>query len=244
MTAESLPARMLGVVRSPRRTLAAVAVEPRWAGVLIVTFVVSAAAAALLLETEVGRLALLDQWERAAIALGQPVDDARYAAMQAASEHGVGYAVLSSLATGPLLALVLAAAVRVAVRPGPGAGAAYQPLLAVAAHAGVILMLRQVVAAPVIYGRETLASPFTLALFFTTVDEASPLARLLGVIDLFVVWWIVVLAIGVSAVTHRPARRIAMVCLGIYVLLATALALTVALTGDALQLSFSPVLIR
>ena len=52
------------------------------------------------------------------------------------------------------------------------------------AYAGVILALRQVIATPVDYVRESIASPTTLVQFFSMLDEASPVARFLGVIDL------------------------------------------------------------
>ncbi|OFW14976.1 MAG: hypothetical protein A3H29_03220 [Acidobacteria bacterium RIFCSPLOWO2_02_FULL_67_21] len=230
---ESLAARMLGVVRSPRRTFEAVAAAPRWAGVLTLTCAVTAATAAAVFETEVGRLALLDQWERTAVAFGQRVDDATYAALAAASDQGAAYALASSLAMGPVLALGVAAAIRAAF--GSPGNAGFRHVLAVVAHAGVVLMLRQIVAVVLAYGRETLASPLTLGMLVTTLDEASPLARLFGIVDLFVVWWILVLAIGVSVLYRRPARGIALTLLGLYLLLAAALAAAMALSGDALS---------
>ena len=74
--AASLPARVTGVLRAPRATFAALARTPRWAAVMGLTLVVTFLSNAALLETEVGRLALIDQWERTAVAFGQPVDDA------------------------------------------------------------------------------------------------------------------------------------------------------------------------
>ena len=101
----------------------------------------------------------------------------------------------------------------------------------VVSYAGVILALRQVIATPVDYVRESIASPTTLVQFFAMLDEASPLARFLGVIDLFVVWWIVVLAIGVSVLYQRPTRRLALAFTGAYVALALLAALAMAVSG-------------
>ena len=228
---DSLPARAMGVLRSPRATLEAVAAKPRWKGVLAFTFIVSAVSSALLLGTEVGQLALLDQWERTAIAFGQPVNDAQYAAMVEASRNGgIAYAVASSLASGPLVACVLAAVLFAVFRRG-SAGVSYQQVLAVVAHAGVILAVRQVIAAPVNYARETLASPTTATLFVTMLDEASPVARFFGVIDLFVLWWIGVLAVGMSVLFRRPARPLAIIFVGAYITLALILAIVMAVTG-------------
>jgi hypothetical protein len=222
---------VIGVIRSPRATLEAVAVEPRWGGMLAFAFTVATISSVLLLSTEVGQLALVDQWERTAVAFGQPIDDAQYAAMVEASRTGgIAYAVVSSLLSGPVLAAALAALFYVVFRRA-AAGVSYRQVLAVVAHAGVILAARQVIAAPVDYARETLASPTTAALFFTMLDEASPVARFFGVIDLFVLWWIGVLAIGMSVLYRRPARTLAIVFVGAYVTLALILAIVMAVTG-------------
>jgi hypothetical protein len=195
------------------------------------TFIVSAVSSAILLATDVGQLALVDQWERTAIAFGQPVDDAQYAAMLEASEtSGVAYALASSLLSGPVLAVALAALLYLLYRRD-ATGVTYRQVLAVVVYAGVILAVRQVVAAPVNYARETLASPTTATLLFTMLDEASPLARFFGVIDLFVLWWVGVLAVGMSVLTRRPARTLAVTFVGAYIALALILAIVMAVTG-------------
>ncbi|MSO81931.1 MAG: hypothetical protein EXQ53_01345 [Acidobacteria bacterium] len=256
--AGSLFARVVGTIRSPRATCETVARAPRWCGVLTLTFLVTTGCTALLLETDAGQLALLDQWERAVFALGQTIDDVQYAAMEDASRHGTAYAALSSLVGGPFLVAGLSALIftvfrpsrvvgrvarRVAKRPdepvlvGRSASAdrlgavTYRQVLALVSHAGVILALRQVVAAPVAYARETLASPLTMGVFASALNEASALARFLGILDLFVIWWLIVLAIGVSVLYRRPAPRLAAVFVGAYVTLAVVLTAVMAVTG-------------
>jgi hypothetical protein len=192
---------------------------------------VTALSAAIVLETDVGQLALLDQWERTASAFGRPLNDAEYDALADASRSGIAYAVVSAVAIGPLLVLALSAVLFLAFRTAAPGTVTFRQVLAVAAHAGVILALRQVVAAPVAYASETLMSPITLAMFFRMLDEASPLARFFGIIDLFVVWWVFVLAIGMSVLYKRPARRLAGVFVGAYVTLALVLTAVMAATG-------------
>jgi hypothetical protein len=108
---------------------------------------------------------------------------------------------------------------------------AYTQVLAVVAHASVILALRQVVAAPLIYARETLASPLTLRPLFSGLDDTSLPARFASAIDLFVVWWIVVLALGMSVLYRRPARGLAVRLLGVYTAMGAILAAAMALLG-------------
>jgi hypothetical protein len=229
--ADSLAGRIVGVLRAPRATFNAIAANPRAIDVLSLSYAVMFLASAAVLSTEVGQLALVDQWERTAIAFGQPVDDARYAAFQQASENGVGYAALSALAGGPVLAFGISALL-LGVFTGVLRGRArFSQVFAVVAHAGVILALRQLVAAPLAYSRETLASPTTLSAFFSMFDEASPLARFFGIIDIFVVWWVVALALGVSVLYRRPARPLVLAFIGAYIAVALVLALVMALAG-------------
>ena len=223
--------RALGIIASPRATFEAVAQTPRWLGVLVLTFLVAAGSSAIVLETDVGQVALLDQWERTASAFGRTVDEAEYAAMADASRNGAAYAAVSACMSGPLLALALSGVLFVVFRDAAAGGVTFTQVLAVVAHAGVILALRQLIAAPIAYASETLASPVTMGLFFPVLDEASPFARFFGIIDLFVVWWALVLAIGMSVLYRRPARRLAGVFVGAYVTLAVVLTAVMAATG-------------
>jgi hypothetical protein len=197
------------------------------------TFLLNAGISAAVFETEVGRFALLDRWERTAVALGYDVTDSQYAAMAAASERGALYAVVSAFADGPLLTVVLSGCLLIGFRRTGSARVDYGRLLAVVAHAGVVLTLRAIVAAPLAYARETLASPLTLRFAVSGLDEASLAARVAGAVDLFVVWWILVLAIGASAVSGRPARRLAAIGLGAYLAAAGVVGIATTLLSGA-----------
>jgi hypothetical protein len=222
-----------GVLTRPRATFEALAAAPRSADVLVLVFVAASAATALVLETDTGALALLDQLERTTSAFGARVDEARYAELQALSAHGTTYALATSMIGGPLVATGLSAALVWTLRGPAVRQVAYRQVLAMASHAGVILGLRQVVAAPLVYARETMASPLTLSLFLGLLDDASPLARFAGMIDLFVIWWVAVLAIGVSVLYQRSVLRVAAVFAGVYALLAGLIAVVMALVGGA-----------
>lgn len=228
---KSFPARILGVLLAPRATFRVVARTPSWLAVLLASCLVGAVSSAVVLETTVGRFALLDRWERTAVAFGQSIDDSRYEAMRRASEYGALYAAASAFATGPVLALVLSGLLFLSFRTPASATVAYTQVLAVVAHASVILALRQVVAAPLIYARETLASPLTLRPLFSGLDDTSLPARFASAIDLFVVWWIVVLALGMSVLYRRPARGLAVRFLGVYTAMGAILAAAMALLG-------------
>ena len=231
-----LAARVYGVIRRPRVTFSTMVQRPSWVPVLTATTAVMFLCGFAFLRTDVGQQALVDQWERTSTAFGQTVDDEGYAQMERTARSGgfeVFYAATTALASGPALVFVVSALLFVLLkrRERPGSRPSFVQVLAVASYASVILALRQVVATPVDYLRESIASPTTLVQFFSMLDEASPLARFLGIMDLFVIWWIVVLAVGVSVVYQRSTRSLALVFTGAYVVLALLAALAMAVSG-------------
>jgi uncharacterized protein (TIGR03382 family) len=229
---QSLPGRIIGMVIRPRATFHEIVAAPRWVGVMVATTVAAALSGALLMETAVGRQALVDQWERTAIAFGQQVDDASYAQLQALSRNGPIYAAVTAVVTGPGVTFAVAGLLLAALG-GRRSGVSFRQVLAVVAHAAVIPALRHVVSAPLNYIRETTASATALGVWFPMLDEASPIARFLGALDVFVLWWLVVLAIGVGVLYDRRARTITATLVGIYAALALLMAIAMALTGGA-----------
>ena len=228
---EALPLRVMRVARSPRPVFARVIERPRWAAVMLLTLAVSAASSVAFMQTATGRQALVDKWERTSLAFGRDVSDNDYEALVAMSDHAAIYGILTALAGGPVLSFVVAGAIGGVAKVAGWAGASYRQVLAVVAHAGVILMLRQLVAVPLNYTRETLAAPGTLAQLLPLFDEASPPARFLGAIDLFVIWWLIVLGIGVALLYRRSTRATVVAFMGAYVAFAALLAISMIVTG-------------
>ena len=227
---DSLPARLIGVFQRPRRTFEAVSARPDWGLVLLLTSLVAAAAGAGVFATGVGRLALLDEWERSAAAFGQPVDDAGYARLQRLSDNGVVYGVGRAIVTGPV-ALTAVALLVFGVFRRQRPDTRLTQVLAVVVYSGVLLTARQLVAAPAVLIRETTASATAIGVWFPLFDEASPVARLLAMLDLFVLWWLVVLAIGVSVLYGVRAGRTAAAFVGLYLLFGVVMAAAMAALG-------------
>ena len=180
---------------------------------LTATAAVMAAARGTLLATPVGQQALVDQWVQRAEAFGMTVDEALYARIAWLGTEGVLYGLALALALGVLLPVALATGMRLL----SGGRASWGVALALAAYANVALVARDLVALPVGYVRESLTSPLTLGTFFTMLDEASPLARFLWAVDLFVVWWLVLAALGASALSGRRAGSLVTSAAAVYV---------------------------
>ena len=225
---------MIGVIRRPRTTFQAVAAAPRWAGVLAALFLLNSGVNALFLSTAVGQQALVDQWERTALAFGWDVDDARYGELQELSRRGPTYAILSQLVRGPVVAIGLAALLYGTFGGRGRQNPAFRQVLAIVAYSTVILTLREIMAAPINFARESIASPMTLAQLFPVANAASPLARFFGLIDVFVVWWVAVVAVGLGVLYARRAWPIAATLYAVYAGVALALAAAMAMLGGTI----------
>ncbi len=187
-------------------------------------------AAWMVLASPVGRQALVDERVRVIEALGGTVDDAAYAALQAAPPYWVYVTSGGRLLLLPVVTLVVATGLYLWLgRRGAGFVAA----LAVAVYAGVALVLQQVVAVPFHLMRESLTSPFNLAAVLPFFDEGGMAARLLGTVELFGLWWIGLLAIGCGVLAGRRARDFLLPLVGLYVGIAAIVTGLVALTGGS-----------
>lgn len=227
-----LLARIVGVIFSPRATYAEVAAHPRWFGVLAVVVLIGAAGVFTLMSTEVGREAALDQQVRTMEGFGMKIDDAAYARM----ENGMKYAPYTG-AAGQIVALSIVAAVLAGILLGIfnalfGGDATYKQVLAIVTHSGVIIALAQLFGLPLAYVRETLSSATNLAVFTPFLDENSLPARFLGSIDLFQIWWMVSLSIGLGVLYKRRTAPIATSILIVYAVIALVVAaIRTALSG-------------
>ena len=209
--------RMAGVLVRPGWTFDRVIAGPQWRGVLLASTLLAMLAGVSVMSTTVGRQALVDEWERTAAALGHEVGDAGYGELEGLSQYAPAYAAAGALASGPVVAIGLTGLLYVAFgRRRHQRRPAFPTVFAVVAHAGVVLSLRQIVAAGLLFARETTASALSLGAWFPGLDAASPAARALGFIDLFVLWWVVVVAIGTARLYHRRVRATALGFVGVY----------------------------
>ena len=196
--------RVIGVLWHPRRTMNEVASRPAFALAWVVILAVLAVCAFALLSTRVGRQALVDERVRVVEALGGRVDDAAYGALQANPPWLVYLTSGGRLLLTPAITLLVAMGL-MALAALDGAKVRYVTALAVTVHASMVLALQQVVATPLHYLRESLTSPTNVGGLLPMLDEGSLPARWLGSIDVFGLWWVWLLALGLAAATGRPA---------------------------------------
>jgi hypothetical protein len=225
--------RVVGVIVSPKETFAHIARDPRPFAMMAFISVVAAVGTAIFFRTEVGQLAWLDAAVRQREAFGAEVDDTQYAAMERIAGF-MGYIVpVYSLVVGPILTMILAGIIKGTFAVVSGAEATFKQTLGVVAASGVVILVQQCFVFPLNYVRETMTSATSLGAFLPMLPENSFPARFLGTIDLFIVWWVMVLAIGLAVLFRRPTRTIALTLFGVYIVIALAVATVTTMAGGS-----------
>lgn len=227
--------RLIGVLWHPRRTMTAVVHHPTFMATWVILLSVVAVCALALLSTGVGRQALVDERVRVVEALGGRVDDAAYAALQAKPPWLMYWTSGGRILLTPEITLLVAVGL-IGLASLDGVKIRFTVALAVTVSASVVLALQQVVATPLHLVRESLTSPTNLGGVLPMLDEGGLPARWLGSIDLFGLWWVWLLAVGLAAATGdldpgRRARRYLVRLLIAYVGVAAVVAAGFALIG-------------
>ena len=221
----SLPARVLGVIVSPRATYADVAARPRWLGMFAFVLLVGMAATYGFLSTEVGQQAALDNQIRQMEAFGRQISDARYQRMEQMAPYSKYFGAGFQLVVTPLSALIVAGLALAVFNAGLGGDGTFKQVFSVVTHySGVILTVSGLFNLPLAYARGSLAGATNLAVFAPFLDETSFAARLLGAVDLFIIWWIVSLAIGLGVLYRKRTGPIATTLIVVYVAIGVVIA--------------------
>jgi hypothetical protein len=208
--------------------------HPTFITTWIVVLLAVAACGGLLLSTDVGRQALVDERVRVVEALGQRVDDAEYARLQADPPLAVYLTSGGRLLLTPPITIAVAFGLMLLARLD-GARTPLVAALAVTVHATVILAVQQIVATPLHYVSESLTSPTNVAGVLRVFDEGTWPARLFGTLDVFGLWWIWLLSVGLAVATGKSARRYALRLLAVYVGVAAIVAIVFAVFGSGVN---------
>jgi Yip1 domain len=223
-TSKGLFSRIVGVIFSPRATFAEVAARPRSLGVLAISMAVVILALFALFKTEVGQQAWIDQQVRGAESFGRAMNDQQLQGMERIAPY-IGYIVACLyLIAIPIVVAIMSGILLGVFNALLGGDATFRQVFAVVVHAGVITAVQIAIVMPLDYVRESLSSPTTLGAFASFLDENSFAARFLGSIDIFYVWWLFVLAVGLGVLYRRKTGPIATTFLVLYGGIALAIA--------------------
>ena len=221
----SLISRAIGVITAPRPTFEKIVAAPRVGGALMLVAAISTVAIFILLSSERGQQAWLDQavaqqeaWS------GQPVPDDAYARMQSMAKYSAYMGAAQFIVGVPLGALITGGLLFAIFNALMGGAATFKQVMAVVAHSQIISALAFLVTTPINYAKGTMTGATNLGVLFPMLDESSFFARLLGMMDLFLLWWLVVLSIGIAVLYKRKTSSVAMVLFGIYLVIALGVA--------------------
>lgn len=220
-----LLARLVGIFFSPRETMAAVVAYPRWFGMLALVIVLGVGPMAWFVTTVPGRNATIDRNEKymkvfsflmSPEQMKEAQDQARARIENSPSWKLALQTSLGGLLGGPLVTLAIAGVLLLVFKVIMGGEARFKQVFAVVVHAGAISSLKEVLLAPLNYHNESFDSATTLRVFAPMLEDNSILGQILGSVDLFTLWWIFALAVGLSVLFRRKTTPIAISLFAVY----------------------------
>jgi Yip1-like protein len=207
--------------------------EPKWFGALTLTTLLVAFFSALPMTTDAGRQATLDQQVSTMKSLGFEVTDQMYDGMERGAARLPYTTAASVLVISPIIALIVAGLLFAVFNAAMGGEASFKQLYSVIAHAGVISALGAVFSGTINYLRGATGSVANLGALLPMLPEKSFAGNLLGTIDVFLVWYVVVLAIGLAVLYRRRTQPVALALLGVYAVIALGVAVFKSVVGGA-----------
>lgn len=217
---KGLVARFIGVLTSPRETFQSIVAHPKWFGMLAATTLIVALFTVLPMTTEDGKQAALDQQVSRMESFGMQVGEEQYERMRRGMDFAVYTTAGSIIVFAPLMALIISGIFFAIFNAAMGGEASFKQLLTVVVHAGVISALGAMFTGPLNYFRGAMGSATNVGVLLPMVDDKSFVGRLLGLTDLFLIWWLVVLAIGLAVLYRRRTQPVAITLLAVYAVIA------------------------
>jgi hypothetical protein len=220
----SLLSRLVGVIFSPRETFGRVVSTAPWVGALLVVTLLTAGGQYVFLNTEIGQTAMVDQQIHQIELRNGNVTQAQLDSVEKFGPY-MKYVIPGTiLVMGPIFTFVFAAIYFGVFNALLGGDASFKQVLAVTTHSGAINVVQTLFVLPMNYIRQSASSATSLGVFVQFLDETNFIARVLGMIDLFIVWNLIVTAIGLSVLYRRKAAPIAWSLLGVYVVIVLVIA--------------------
>jgi hypothetical protein len=220
-----LVSRFIGIITSPKATYQAVVAHPRWFGMLALTTVIVTLATVMPLTTQAGQEAALEQQVSQMEAFGLKISDAQYEEMRGRTWMAPYTTGAGILVFAPVMAVIVSGVLFVVFNVVMGGGATFKQMFSVVVHAGAISALSSIFTGLINLASGTMrSSAANLGLVLPIADEGTFVSRLLGAIDLFVIWWLLVMAMGLAVLYRRRTQPIAVSLLVVYALIAVCIA--------------------
>jgi hypothetical protein len=218
-----LVGRALGIIFSPRATFEQIVADPKWLGAMALIVLLVGAIGFAFMSTEIGQEAVLAKQLDSMEAWGMTITPEVEARMEAGMSSARYWSILNGLFWA-VIVLIEAGILYAVFNAAMGGTATFKQVFAVTTWSSIIMVLQQLFSTPIAYARGSIDSATNVAVFLPMFDDTSFIARFLGTIDLFWIWWTVVLAIGMSVLYRRRTQGILTAFLVVYAVVAIAIA--------------------
>ena len=214
-TTPALPnvlSRAIGIITAPTATYAHVVRKPKVAGILFLVSVIIGLAQGLPQLTERGRAAALELQVQQMERFGVTVTDEVYQQMEKRSRSSISAisTIVGTIVFMPFVVVIMTLLLWVVFNVILGGTTTFKHVMAVVAHAQVIPAVGVLFAAPIMYARGVMTNGVAnVAALLPMLDETSFLAKFLGMVDLFTIWWVFVLSVGLATLYKKKVGSVA-----------------------------------
>jgi len=213
---EPLLTRIWLVLTEPGRAFASIAAAPRWVGAALIVLLAGVITAEVTMPyaMEARREAILSSdrltAEQAERALNQfSVDDGLVPRLVTGVFAFIGQGLFMLIVAGVLLFggnFLL------------GGDSDFRTVLAVTAHAWLVTVVKSVIVVPLMLAKGSMSVATSLQILLPTEQWTTPLGVLLGATDLFSLWMLALLVIGLAAAYSFSRGKVAALVVTFYVL--------------------------
>jgi len=196
--------RLINIFAAPSKAFQALVQRPVWVAPVVLIAVYAAVLNFAVMETKSGEAALRLEIQDSPRAANMPPE-----AMETALGFGKAMAVVGSLVGVPLITFAGAGIVYLLFSIVLGGEATYKQTLSIWSHAGLIGLLGGLVQTTMILVKGSFKSSTSLAAFLPFLEESSFVYKVFQGLDLFLLWQLAVLSIGMGIMNRVGTRKAA-----------------------------------
>lgn len=213
----SVFARAIGIITSPKATFELVVRSPRSIGILALVALLSGFGASAYSLTENGRQAQIDFSIAQNEKFGIPMDDAAIARVEKMAPYTIYATVVGMFVGLPILVIIVSGIFYAIFNAIMGGTATFKQIMAVASHSWMIPALGALFAGAMNFARGSISqSAANLGMLLPMLPEGSFAANLAGAIDVFQIWFVITLSIGLAVLYKRKTSGVAITLFSIY----------------------------
>ncbi len=210
-------ARAIGVLTSPKATFEAVVRSPRSIGILAIVALLSGVSQAAFGLTEKGRQATLDFQVQQMERFGATVTDEMYANMEKQAPYQPYIQMVGAFIMLPIFVLIVTAILYAVFNAVMGGTAEFKQVMAISSHAWMVPAAGALFGGLMNFARGSIStSVANLGMLLPMLPEGSFAANLAGAADLFMLWFVFTLAVGLGVLYKRKTSGIAIALFSVY----------------------------